>query len=95
MMNNDPFRINKVTVFIAEEEDGSEGVMGALLGEVFYPLVCADEARISVMFPLAEQIKNIKGQDYRIVQFSVREDVTDDVKARYAPTLKGGQRENE
>lgn len=75
--------IQTITAFVAVDDNGDEGVMGAMLGETFYPLVCADEERIASMFPLAEQIKQASGLAYRVVQFSGRIDVTDLIVEKY------------
>jgi hypothetical protein len=74
------FKIETLTAFVAIDQDGEEGVMGALLGNTFYPLVCADEERIALMFPIAEDISSVTGQPYRIIQFTVRTDVTERYK---------------
>lgn len=78
------FVITKVTAFVAiDPKDGDEGVIGFLSDSGWMPLVCADEARIQQMLPIAEELKATSGKDYRIIQFSVREDVTDQVKEKY------------
>jgi hypothetical protein len=85
-MNN--FTITKVTAFVAiDPKDGDEGIM-AFEGAngVMMPLVCADEARIQSMLPIAEMISGETRTAYRIIQFSVREDVTDQVKEKYLST---------
>jgi hypothetical protein len=79
------FTITKVTAFVAiDPKDGDEGIM-AFEGAngVMMPLVCADEARIQSMLPIAEMISGETQTAYRIVQFSIREDVTDQVKEKY------------
>ena len=67
-----------------DPKDGDEGIM-AFEGAngVMMPLVCADEARIESMLPFAEDIRAHTGCQYRIIQFSTREDVTDQVKEKY------------
>ena len=79
------FTITKVTAFIAiDPKDGDEGIM-AFKGhdDVHMPLICADEARIKFMLPIAELIARQADCQYRIIQFSIREDVTDQVKEKY------------
>lgn len=80
------FIITKVTAFVAIDlKDGDESVM-AFLGPdgVWMPLVCADEARIKSMLPLAEAISAESSTPYRVIQFSTREDVTDLVKGKHS-----------
>lgn len=78
------FKITTVTAFVAiDPEDGDEGIIGFLSDSGWMPMVCADEARIRQMLPIAEDLKAISGKDYRIIQFSIREDVTDQVKEKY------------
>jgi len=79
------FTITKVTAFVAiDPKDGDEGVMAFRTADGgWMPLVCADEARIQSMLPIAEEISANTGQTYKILQFSTREDVTDQVKAHY------------
>ncbi len=79
------FTITKVTAFVAiDPKDGDEGIM-AFEGPdgLMMPLLCADEPRIKSMLPMAEIISARTGCKYRIIQFSVREDVTDLVKEKY------------
>lgn len=79
------FKITKVTAFVGiDPVDGDEGVLGFKGPNGWMPLICADEARIASMFPIAEEIAAEKGIEYRILQYSVREDVTEEVKARYS-----------
>jgi len=78
------FKITTLTAFVAiDPEDGDEGVMGFKTNNGWIPLVCADEARIKQMLPIAEKISTETGTKYRILQFSTREDVTDQVKDQY------------
>lgn len=83
------FKITKVTAFVAiDPKDGDEGVMAFLSDGGWMPLICADEARIESMLPIAEEISVASGKPYRIIQFSVREDVTDQVKDNYDKYLQ-------
>jgi hypothetical protein len=70
------FKIQKITAFIAVDENGTEGVMGAQMGHTVMPLVCADEIKVAKMFPIAEAIKHATGKDYKILQFNSFIDVT-------------------
>ncbi len=73
------FTITKLTAFVAIDKDNEEGVMGIRTAEGWMPLICADEARIKSMFPAAEKISKATNKPYRILQFSQREDVTEEI----------------
>jgi hypothetical protein len=78
------FIITKVTAFVGiDPNNGDEGVFGFKGEDGWIPLICADECKIESMLPIAEQIAAATGRSYRIIQFSTREDVTDQVKAKY------------
>jgi hypothetical protein len=79
------FKITKVTAFVAiDPKDGDEGIMAfKTLEGGWMPLVCADEDRIKSMYPRTEEIAAASKVEYRVIQFSVREDVTERVKQQY------------
>jgi hypothetical protein len=77
-------KISQVTAFVSLDENGNEGVLGAKLGETFYPLICADDERIQQMFPIAEDISKTMEMPYRVLRFSAREDVTEQIKLQYS-----------
>lgn len=81
------FTIPKVTAFVAiDPQNGDEGVMAFNSGSTgWMPLICADEKRTKQMLPIAEEISAATGQQYKIIQFSTREDVTDQIKAGLYP----------
>ncbi len=79
----EPFKIQTVTAFVATDDDGVEGVMGAKLGQVYYPMICADTERVASMFPIAEGIARATGIKYRILEFLVRVDVTEEITKKY------------
>lgn len=77
-----PFKIEKLTAFIAVE-DQEEGVMAALVGDVYIPLVCADEARVASLYELAQHISERKGIPFKVIQFDNRQDVTEETNNKY------------
>lgn len=78
------FVITKVTAFVAiDPVNGDEGVLGFKGPDSWIPLICADEKRIEQMFAMAQDITAHAGISYKIIQFSTREDVTDEVKEKY------------
>lgn len=70
-------KIEKITAFVAIDEDGNEGVMGFRNGNQWIPMVCGDTERMQSLYPVAVQISQLSGKDFRIIQFSNREDITD------------------
>ena len=77
------FTITKLTAFVAIDEDNEEGIMGFRSADGWMPLVCANEARVKSMYPVAEQISKVSGKSYRILQFSQRKDVTEEIKNKF------------
>lgn len=77
------FKIEKITAFVAIDNDDEEGIVGIQLGDIMMPMVCADEDRIAQMFVHAKNIASQTGKPIRILQFSVREDVTESVTEKY------------
>lgn len=84
------FVIQTITAFIGEE-DGEEGVWGFRDQKTgaWVPMVCADEKRVETLYPIALEIQEAIGKPFRVLQFSVRTDITDETKAKYehSPTL--------
>jgi len=80
-----PFIIKEVFAFVAiDPKDGDEGVIGALLGDTWMPLVAADEKRIRDYIKLADEITSKSGVPYKILRFATREDVTEDLRAKFS-----------
>lgn len=78
------FRIKKVTAFVAIDTNDEEGVMAFQDKEgKWLPLICGDEDRIKSMYPIAESMSRIAGMPFRVIQFSLRMDVTDEIKEKY------------
>ena len=70
------FKITTLKAFIATENDGTEGVMAALHGDTWLPLVCADDARVESCREMAKRIGKITGvKKIVLAKFSVREDL--------------------
>jgi hypothetical protein len=72
------FKIQTVTAFVAiDDKNGDEGVIAFFDGMGWMPLICADEQRIQSMLPLAKDVCRRERKKFRILRFSVREDVTE------------------
>lgn len=68
------FRILSMWAFVAVDEDGTEGVVGATTPLGFMPLVGADLARIESLKPYAQQVATVSGRPVTLAHFSVRTD---------------------
>lgn len=78
-----PFKITELFAFVAYAEEG-EGIMAAKPpgSNLITPLIGADMARVKSIYTLAETIKKETGIDFRVLRFSVREDITEKVKSQ-------------
>lgn len=67
-------RIDAIYAVLSVDE-GGEGVVGAPLqeGTMSVPLICADEARLASILPLARMIATLSGKKMRLVKFTTRE----------------------
>jgi hypothetical protein len=73
-------KIVELYVFVSVDKAGNEGVMAFQSGRIFYPMVGADLDRVKSIIPMAEKIAKAAKSDYRILKYSIREDVTDSLK---------------
>lgn len=71
-----PLRIDEMFAFIAQGENGDEGVMGCSTSQGMMPLVGADMDRVKSLIPLADIVRETTGKDYKIIKFSKREEIT-------------------
>jgi len=70
-------KIEKMFAFVAEDAGpDDEGIMGMSMGSLMMPFVGADQARIKSLLEHAKHIQKITGKPFRILEFSVRKDVT-------------------
>ncbi len=71
-------KIEKMFAFVAEDSGpDDEGIMGISMGDLMMPLVGADQDRIKSLLVHAEFVSKMTDKPYRILEFSVRKDVTD------------------
>lgn len=69
------YRITELWAWLAIDDDDDEGVMGASLAGVMFPLVGADEARIESLRPYAETTAVALGRRIVLARFTARVDV--------------------
>lgn len=72
------FVVDELFAFVATDDDGDEGVMAALMGETWYPLVAADLVRIQQFAPLANAAAKETGVEFKLKHFKLLGDVSDE-----------------
>lgn len=78
------FKFETVTAFVAiDPETGEEGIIGANSPEGWLPFIGGDETRIKALYPIAIEICKLGKREFRVLQFSVRTDITEEMKATY------------
>jgi hypothetical protein len=65
--------IDEVYAFVAIDEDGDEGVCAFYGPTGWMPMVCADQARVDQMRPIAEEIARQGGKPIQLFKFSKKE----------------------
>lgn len=80
-----PFKIEVLTAYVAVAPDGGEGVIACKMPDGnWMPLIGADQVRLKALYPKAVEICRLSRQEFRCLQFSVRTDVTEEVKQKYS-----------
>lgn len=70
------FKITTLTAYVATEEDGTEGILSATMGNnMTVPLICADAARIESWRGVVKQTVKRTGLKVILAKFSIREDI--------------------
>lgn len=67
-------KITEIYTFIADDESG-EGIPAYLLGDVMFPLVGADKARVDSLREMAQRIANAEGKQLKLARFTMREEL--------------------
>lgn len=71
-----PNKITTIHAFIAEDEDGSEGICAFQSpGYGWMPMIGADADRILSLREYAEGISRSSGRPVKLIRFSVRSDL--------------------
>lgn len=69
------FVIQSVYAYLSVADDGDEGLIGAVIGDTFMPLVAADQARLIDLRPFAENVARQSGRRVKLVRFTLRSDL--------------------
>lgn len=71
-------RIDKIWAFLSVDKDGNEGVCAApMQGLGCVPLIASDQARVESLMPLAQMLARMSGMTIKLVEFSVRTELTE------------------
>jgi len=62
-------KITELSAWVVTEKDGTEGIPAMYLDGVWYPAVCADNARIESMRPMVVNMSKM-GLEVKLVRFS-------------------------
>ena len=68
-------KITEMYAFIMEDEDGDEAIPAFYSQGSWLPMIGADLRRIGQLRPMAQEVANQRGVPYRLVTFSINEDV--------------------
>lgn len=75
MENGMGFKIKNIWAFVAIHDDGDECFCSMKLGDSWFPMVMADEARIKSMRHYAAQLAKDTKRKVTLVKFSTRTDL--------------------
>lgn len=75
-----PNVVDGIYAFVAEDENGDEGVACLPHGNVVMPMVCADMARVRELLPFAQLVANARGKRVELRKF-----VLEGVVERFEP----------
>jgi hypothetical protein len=85
-MKNDMNKtITKLVAYVAVDHDGSEGIISMRMGDFMAPMIGADTERIRSLYPIALGIANIEGLKFKVLEFELARDVTEETKQEYDP----------
>lgn len=81
--------ISSITAFVSIDKDGNEVVIGQLMPDgAWMPFICADEARIAFILPLAIEVSRMTKVPFKIVQFGSRVDLTEKVTHEFNDAIR-------
>jgi|GEM_PF-6275845 len=81
--------IDTITAFVHTDETNQEGIIALCMdGTTWLPCVGADHDRIVSLYPRVKQSMEQQGKDFKLIQFSTRSDITDDIKKQFEDQTK-------
>lgn len=77
--------IERISAVVSVDDDGNEGILGSMnpANGQWMPFIAADPERLSQLVPMAEEISQITGITYRVLQFTGKVDITAEAKEKY------------
>jgi len=78
--------IEKMFAFVSVDKNGNEGVIATTLpgmGPIITPLMGADMKMMERLYPIAKEISQISGAPFKVLEFCIRTDITDQVKEKF------------
>lgn len=75
------FRIKEIHAIVGIDEDDEEGIPALITAAGPTPLISSDPVRLEQLKQMAQQIADQLGKNFKIVRFSVREDIGE-IKSR-------------
>lgn len=76
------FRVTEMHAIMAvDPQDDSEGIPAFMTPDGPMPMIASDRVRLGLLIEMAQQVADARKMNFKIVKFSVREDVGE-IKAR-------------
>lgn len=69
------FRITELHAITGIDDDDEEGIPAFMTEMGPMPLIASDRVRLEKLAEMAQQVADTTGQKFKIVRFSVREDI--------------------
>jgi hypothetical protein len=69
------FRIKEVHAIVGIDDDDEEAIPAITVDGMHMPLVASDRVRLELLCVAAQKIANETGKSFKIVKFTVREDI--------------------
>lgn len=84
-------KIEVFTAFIHKDSEGQEGLIAEMIGNQWMPFVAADQKRVLELHHIVKRM----GIEFKIVRFTGREDITEQITAMVDPESYVGLSINE
>jgi len=70
-----PLTIENVWMAVSVEDNGDEGVVAAMIGDAWMPLIAADRARLPFVIEYAEAIARQQDKTIKIIRLTERSEI--------------------
>lgn len=75
MADRPGFRIGIIHAIVGVDDDNEEAIPAITVDGVPFPLIASDRIRLELITGMAQILSNQIGKNFKIVRFSVREDI--------------------